>query len=78
VWAALARCESGGDPTAVSADGQYFGAFQFTAAAWNLVGMTGSPVDHPYEVQLDAARRLQVMRGWGPWPTCGRRLGLLR
>ena len=77
VWLALARCESGGDPAAVSADGRYFGAFQFNAASWQLVGMTGSPVDHPYAVQLAAARRLHTLQGWGAWPACARRLGLL-
>jgi hypothetical protein len=77
VWRALAQCESGGNPIAVSADGRYFGAFQFELSSWQLVGMTGNPVDHPYDVQLEAARRLQSVQGWGAWPTCARQLGLL-
>lgn len=76
VWSALARCESGGRPTAVSRSGKYFGAFQFSLATWRGIGMTGNPIDYPYEVQLGAAKRLQARSGWGQWPTCSRKLGL--
>lgn len=76
VWAALARCESGGRPDAVSRSGKYHGAFQFSLATWHGVGMAGSPTEYPYEVQLEAAKRLQARSGWGQWPTCSRKLGL--
>lgn len=76
VWTRLAWCESGGRPDAVSRSGKYFGAFQFSLPTWRSVGMTGNPVDYPYEVQLDAAKRLQARSGWGQWPTCSRKLGL--
>lgn len=76
VWGALARCESGGRADAVSRSGKYFGAFQFSLQTWRGIGMSGSPIDHPYEVQLGAAQRLQARSGWGQWPTCARRLGL--
>ena len=49
VWTRLARCESGGNPKAVSRNGRYFGAFQFMLSSWRGVGMTGNPVDHDYE-----------------------------
>lgn len=76
IWSALARCESGGRPNAVSRSGKYFGAFQFSLATWRGIGMSGNPIDYPYEVQLDAAKRLQARSGWGQWPTCSRKLGL--
>lgn len=75
-FAALSRCEAGGRPNAVSRSGKYFGAFQFSLATWRGVGMTGNPIDYPYEVQLDAAKRLQARSGWGQWPVCSRKLGL--
>jgi hypothetical protein len=76
VWAALARCESGGNPRAVGGGGRYFGAFQFSLGAWRSVGMSGNPIDHPYETQLAAAQRLVARSGWGQFPHCARRLGL--
>jgi hypothetical protein len=76
VWAALSRCEAGGRPNAVSRNGKYFGAFQFSLGTWHSMGMPGNPIDFPYEVQLDAAKRLQARSGWGQWPVCSRKLGL--
>ena len=35
---AIAACESGGDPTAVSADGSYRGKYQFDYGTWASVG----------------------------------------
>lgn len=76
VWAELARCESGGNPAARSANGRYTGAFQFSNETWHGLGYRGRAADHPYEVQLVAAQRLQARSGWGQWPRCARRLGL--
>jgi hypothetical protein len=76
-WAALAACESGGNPRARSASGLYFGAFQFSVATWRSLGYGGNPADHSYGTQLEAAKRLQARSGWGQWPRCARRLGLL-
>lgn len=76
VWSALSRCEAGGRPDAVSRSGKYFGAFQFSLATWQGIGMSGNPIDYPYEVQLEAAKRLQARSGWGQWPVCSRKLGL--
>lgn len=77
VWGALARCESGGNPRAVSSTGKYFGAFQFSLSTWQSLGYSGNPIDHPYETQLAAAQKLQARSGWGQWPVCARKLGLL-
>lgn len=76
VWTALARCESGGNPRAVSSSGTYFGAFQFSLSTWRSLGYSGNPIDHPYETQLAAAHKLQARSGWGQWPVCARKLGL--
>lgn len=76
IWAALARCESSGNPKAVGGGGRYFGAFQFSLGTWRSVGGTGNPTDHSYAVQLEAAKRLQARSGWSQWPACARRLGL--
>ena len=76
-WAALAACESGGNPRARSSSGLYFGAFQFSIATWRSLGYGGNPADHSYGTQLEAAKRLQARSGWGQWPRCARRLGLL-
>jgi hypothetical protein len=76
VWAALARCESGGNASARSSNGLYTGAFQFSNATWQSLGYGGSAADHPYAVQVEAAQRLQARSGWGQWPRCARKLGL--
>src|SRR4051812_7899538 len=39
--AAIAACESGGDPHAIGGGGLYRGAFQMTYAAWQSVGGSG-------------------------------------
>lgn len=76
-WGALSLCESTGDFRAIGGNGRFFGAFQFTLASWRWVGMRGNPIDHPYAVQLEAARRLYARQGWEAWPVCARRLGLI-
>ena len=77
VFIRLSWCESGGRANAVSRSGKYRGAFQFSLATWHSMGMPGDPIEYPYEVQLETAKRLQARSGWGQWPTCARRLGLL-
>ena len=77
VWSALGACESGNNPRAVSSTGKYRGAFQFSIATWQSLGFPGDPIDHSYEVQLQAAKKLQARSGWGQWPSCARKLGLI-
>jgi hypothetical protein len=76
VFIRLSWCEAGGRADAVSRSGKYFGAFQFSLPTWHAMGMAGSPIDYPYEVQLETAKRLQARSGWGQWPVCSRKLGL--
>ena len=75
VWAALADCESGGDPTTNTGNG-YYGALQFSLPTWRSVGETGLPSDYSYAHQIAAGKRLQARSGWGQWPACSRKLGL--
>lgn len=73
-WEALARCESGGDPTIVSRSGRYHGLYQFDLRTWESVGGTGRPSEASPDEQRRRAILLYEQRGAQPWPTCGRRL----
>jgi hypothetical protein len=75
VWYDLAGCESGGRWSIDTGNG-YYGGLQFSLAAWESVGGTGYPHEHPAEVQIDMGRRLQARQGWGAWPHCSEELGL--
>ncbi|MEY2517617.1 MAG: resuscitation-promoting factor RpfB [bacterium] len=68
--AAIAQCESGGDPNAVSADGRYYGKYQFSLKTWRSVGGTGNPVDAPEAEQDRRAAKLLARDGTKPWPNC--------
>jgi uncharacterized protein YabE (DUF348 family) len=72
-WAALAQCESGGDPHAVNPAG-YYGLYQFNVTTWRSVGGSGMPNDAPAREQTYRAQLLYKERGASPWPVCGRRL----
>ena len=48
----IAKCESGGDPTAVSPGGRYRGKFQFTRATWRGLGGTGDPAGPPRPLRI--------------------------
>jgi hypothetical protein len=66
----IAQCESGGDPTAVSADGRYFGKYQFSRATWRSVGGVGNPAQASEAEQDRRAAILYERRGSAPWPNC--------
>jgi len=67
----IAACESGGDPTAVSADGRYRGKYQFSRATWKAMGGTGDPAKAAEAVQDRIAAKLYRQEGATPWPNCG-------
>jgi len=67
----IAQCESGGDPTAVSADGRYFGKYQFARATWRAVGGRGNPARASEAEQDQRAMTLYESAGTAPWPVCG-------
>jgi soluble lytic murein transglycosylase-like protein len=67
----IAACESGGDPTAVSADGTYRGKYQFDYGTWASVGGSGDPAAAPEAEQDMRAAMLYSQSGSSPWPICG-------
>ena len=73
-WAALARCESGGNPTIVSSTGKYHGLYQFSVATWQAVGGAGLPSQATPEEQTARAKMLYNRSGAGQWPHCGKNL----
>jgi soluble lytic murein transglycosylase-like protein len=68
---AIASCESGGDPTAVSSDGTYRGKYQFDRGTWASVGGSGDPAAAPEAEQDYRAALLYQRAGSSPWPICG-------
>lgn len=71
-WAAVAQCESRGNPRSSNSANGYFGMFQFTLTAWKSAGGVGNPMDYSAAEQLMRAKRLYRIRGWHAWPVCGR------
>ncbi len=72
-WAALARCESGGNPRAVNPAG-YYGLYQFSPSTWRSVGGSGLPSRASRAEQTNRAQTLFRRSGSSPWPNCGRHL----
>jgi hypothetical protein len=68
---AIAACESGGNPEAVSSDGTYRGLFQFDQGTWESVGGSGDPAAAPAAEQDYRAALLYSEAGSSPWPVCG-------
>ncbi len=68
---AIAACESGGNPTAVSANGLYRGKYQFDYGTWASVGGSGDPAAAPEAEQDYRAALLYARAGPSPWPVCG-------
>jgi len=77
VWAQLAQCESGGNPAAVSASGMYHGLYQFSVQTWQAMGGSGLPSQASPAEQTQRAQALQAQSGWGQWPACAAKLGLI-
>lgn len=71
-WAALAQCESTGNPRAVNPAG-YYGLYQFSLSTWASVGGTGNPIDASPAEQLNRAQILYNKAGAGQWG-CGANL----
>lgn len=72
-WAALAQCESGGNPRAVNPAG-YYGLYQFSLSTWRAMGGSGNPIDNSAAEQTYRAKILYKRAGAGQWPHCGPRL----
>jgi len=78
-WAALAQCESGGDWHINTGNG-YSGGLQFSVSSWLGAGggqyapiAAGATPDQ----QIAVAEKLRANGGWGHWPACAAKLGLL-
>lgn len=69
--AAIASCESGGDPEVVSSNGLYHGKYQFSPGTWESVGGHGLPSKAPEAEQDYRAALLYKRSGPGQWPVCG-------
>jgi resuscitation-promoting factor RpfB len=75
VLARIAQCESGGNPSAISAGGTYRGKYQFTRATWRSLGGHGDPARASEATQDRLALALYRRAGLSPWPACGRQVG---
>lgn len=77
-WAALAKCESGGNWSINTGNG-YYGGLQFSASSWRGAGGTkyaALPHQATPAQQIATAENLRKNGGWGHWPACSRKLGL--
>ncbi|WP_320416867.1 transglycosylase family protein [Arthrobacter jinronghuae] len=78
-WAALAQCESGGNWHINNGNG-YYGGLQFSSSSWlGAGGGAYAPVasEATPEQQIAVAEKLRANGGWGHWPSCASKLGLL-
>jgi len=83
VWDELAQCETGGNWSANTGNG-YGGGLQFahqhTWSTWNAYG-GNQYAPHPWEAsreqQIQIATQVLNTSGWGAWPGCARKLGLI-
>ena len=78
-WQALAECESGGNWSINTGNG-YSGGLQFSASSWLGAG-GGKYAPYAYMAtpaeQIATAEVLRGNGGWGHWPACASKLGLL-
>jgi hypothetical protein len=74
-FARLRQCESGGN-YAISTGNGFYGAYQFDRRTWQGLGYPGTANQADPATQDEGATRLQAARGWQPWPSCSRKLGL--
>lgn len=73
--AKLRQCEAGGVYTRNSGNG-YYGAYQYDISTWANYGGYRLASDAPPAVQDQKAVETYNRRGWTPWPSCSRKLGL--
>lgn len=76
-WEALAECESSGDWSINTGNG-FYGGLQFTPQTWAGFGGTEyAPQANQAtkEQQIEIAKKVQAVQGWGAWPACTSKLG---
>ena len=69
-WAAVANCESGGNPAEDTGNG-FYGMYQFSESTWLALGGTGYPNQASAATQTALAELLYERSGAGQWPVCG-------
>ena len=74
--AALARLRSCEGSYSSNTGNGYYGAYQFDVRTWNGFGGYPNAAAAPPIVQDQKAQSTYQSRGWQPWPTCSRKLGL--
>jgi len=75
-WAAVARCESGGNWSINTGNG-YYGGLQFSQSTWDAFG--GGAFAPRADLatqgqQIAIAEKVLAVQGPGAWPVCGRNL----
>jgi hypothetical protein len=75
-WAAVARCESGGN-WAIDTGNGYYGGLQFSQPTWDAFG--GGAYAPRADLatqsqQIAVAEKVLAVQGPGAWPICGRNL----
>lgn len=79
VWDQLAQCESGGNWHINTGNG-FSGGLQFHPQTWTSLG-GGEYAPEAWqasrEQQIVIAERVRAAQGWGAWPACSAKLGLL-
>jgi uncharacterized protein YabE (DUF348 family) len=79
--AALAKLRSCEGAYTSNTGNGYYGAYQFNLGTWRANAPAGYggmlPNNAPPQIQDQAAATLYQRRGWQPWPSCSRSLGLL-
>lgn len=80
VWDRLAQCESGGNWSIATGNG-YYGGLQMDMQFWSSYGgpaFASRPDLASRAQQITVAERARDSgRGYYPWPTCARQLGLI-
>lgn len=78
-WDCLAKCESSGDWHINTGNG-YYGGLQFWQPTWESFGglRYARRADlATRDEQITIAKKVQAVQGWGAWPVCARRCGLI-
>lgn len=76
IWDQLAQCEAGGN-WAINTGNGYYGGLQFSLSSWQAVGGSGLPSNASREEQIMRGEMLKARQGWGAWPACSAKLGLI-
>lgn len=79
-WGCLAECESSGD-WHINTGNTFYGGLQFWQPTWEAFG--GLTFARRADLasrdeQIKIAKRVQAAQGWGAWPVCAQRYGLIR